>query len=209
MVGNLIRRMTDGCLLVVCVTIVSCSGAHNGQTMLHDVDDPMAKQRPVMHETAEQVELQNSTPKRQPTDPIYVSLIPPVLDEKMQQAEKAKGVMAERIRNEFAADPVIKLVEADLTRSGLMKPHIATPPDVEVSPSVSLKEAYGIDQKTGKPNRVLAVVFEATITSQMPPATYKVSELGHAIRNQEVSKRFAKQIKQVILEKIAPNIPAR
>jgi hypothetical protein len=55
---------------------------------------------------------------------------------------------------------------------------------------------------------MLAVVFEATITSQTPPAIYTVSESGHAQRNLEVSKRFAKQVKQVILEKIGPNIPA-
>jgi hypothetical protein len=36
-----------------------------------------------------------------------------------------------------------------------------------------------------------------------------VSESGHALRNLEVSKRFAKQIKQVILEKIGPGIAAR
>ena len=40
-------------------------------------------------------------------------------------------------------------------------------------------------------------------------ATYNVSESGHALRNLEVSKRFAKQIKQVILEKIGPGIAAR
>ena len=188
----------------------------NGQTTIHDPDDPMAKQQvtaqaamdPLNEKRAEPFELQGRIPTRQPNDPIYVSLAPPVLDEKMQQAEKAKGVMAERIRNEFASDPIIKLIEPDLTRSGLLKPHMAAAADVEVSPKVSLKEAYGIDQKTGKPSKVLAVVFEATITSQVPPATYNVSELGYAVRNQEVSKRFANHVKQVILEKIGPNIPA-
>jgi len=77
-----------------------------------------------------------------------------------------------------------------------------------VSPKVSLKEAYGIDRKTGKPSKTLAVVFEATITSQVPPATYNVSESGHALRTLEVSKRFTMQVKQVIREKIGPAIPA-
>lgn len=188
----------------------------NGQTTIYDANDPIAKQQVAAQETMESLngktiepgELQSRAQKRQPNDPIYVSLAPPVLDEKMQQAEKTKGVMAERIRNEFSADPIIKLIEPDLTRSGLMRPHLAATADVEVSQKVSLKEAYGIDQKTGKPSKVLAVVFEATITSQVPPATYNVSELGYAVRNQEVSKRFANHLKQVILEKIGPNIPA-
>jgi hypothetical protein len=90
----------------------------------------------------------------------------------------------------------------------LLKPHGAASADVEVLPKVSLKEAYGIDRKTGKPGKMLAVVFEATITTQVPPATYNVSESGHVLRNLEVSKRFTKQVKQVILEKIGPNIPA-
>jgi hypothetical protein len=36
-----------------------------------------------------------------------------------------------------------------------------------------------------------------------------VSESGHVSKNVEVSKRFVKQVKQVILEKIGPNIPAQ
>ena len=55
---------------------------------------------------------------------------------------------------------------------------------------------------------MLAVVFEATITTQVPPATYNVAESGHVLKNLEVSKRFVKQVRQVILEKIAPTIPA-
>lgn len=197
MVANLMRRMTIACLLVVSMMIVACAA----------VEQSSVVQEPIERLTEKKFEGENHVPKRESNNPIYVSLAPPVLDEKMQQAEKEKGVMAERIRNEFADDPIIKLIEPDLTQSGLMKPHIAATPDVEVSPKVSLKEAYGLDQKTGKPSKVLAVVFEATITSHNPPATYKVSELGYAVRNQEVSKRFAKQVKQVILEKIAPALP--
>ncbi len=240
MVADFIRMMVLVCPVVGCAMIVGCSGGYytdrsNGETkvyhlgllgtktlvyevdqqghmIIHEGDDPMAKQQVTERETREQnektVELLSRVTKRQLNDPIYVSLVPPVLDEKMQQAEKAKGVMAERIRNELAAEPSIKLIEPDQTRSGLLKPHMTSTADVEVSPKVSLKEAYGIDQKTGKPSKVLAVVFEATITSHIPPATYTVSELGYAVRNQEVSKRFANHVKQVILEKIAPALPS-
>jgi hypothetical protein len=61
-----------------------------------------------------------------------------------------------------------------------------------------LAELY---RQTGKPGKMVAVVFEATITSQVPPASYTVSESGHILKNAEVSKRFAKQVKQVIVEK--------
>ena len=188
----------------------------NGSTTIHDADDPMAKRQAAAQENAEglnakradQLEQLSQMPKRQPNDPIYVSLAQPVLDTQMEKAERSKGVVAEQIRSEFEADPIIKLIEENSSRSGLLKPHGGASADVEVSPKVSLKEAYGIDRKTGKPSKMLAVVFEATITTQVPPATYNVSESGHVLRNLEVSKRFAKQVKQVILEKIGPNIPA-
>jgi hypothetical protein len=188
----------------------------NGKTTIHDADDPMAKRQAVAQEIAEQPSAKRAdqfeqfsrTSKRQLSDLIYVSLAPPVLDTQMQKAERSKGAVAEQIRSEFEADPVIRLIEENGSRSGLLKPHGAASADVEVLPKVSLKEAYGIDRKTGKPGKMLAVVFEATITTQVPPATYNVSESGHVLRNLEISKRFAKQVKQVILEKIGPNIPA-
>ena len=188
----------------------------NGKTTIHDADDPMAKRQAAAQEIAEQLSAKRAeqleqlsrAPKRQPSDPIYVSLAPPVLDAQMEKAERSKGAVAEQIRSEFEADPIIKLIGENRSRSGLFKPHMAASADVEVLPKVSLKEAYGIDRKTGKPSKMLAVVFEATITTQAPPATYNVSESGHVLRNLEVSKRFAKQVKQVILEKIAPTIPA-
>ncbi|MDH4305040.1 MAG: hypothetical protein OEV53_13355 [Nitrospira sp.] len=187
-----------------------------GQTVVYDPNDPMAKRQiaaqeaaaGLNHRKAERLEESTSASKRQPNEPIYVDLAPAELDEQMQKAERAKGAVADQIRSEFVADPVIKLIERNQERSGLMKPHLSAGADVEVLPKVSLKEAYGLDRKTGKPMKILAVVFEATITSQTPPATYRVSESGHAQRNLEVSKRFAKQVKQVILDKIGPNIPA-
>ena len=184
----------------------------SGKTIA-DADNPMVKRQAAIAEQpsakrADQLEQLSRTAKRQPSDPIYVSLAPPVLDPQMEKAERTKGVVAEQIRSEFAADPIIKLIEENPNQSGLMKPHVLASADVEVSPKVSLKEAYGIDRKTGKPSKTLAVVFEATITSQVPPATYNVSESGHALRTLEVSKRFTTQVKQIIREKIGPAIPA-
>jgi hypothetical protein len=188
----------------------------NGTTTIHDAEDPKAKQQAAAQEIAEQLsakradqlEQPSRTLKRQPNDPIYVGLAQPVLDTQMEKAERSKGAVAEQMRSEFEADPIIKLIEENRSRSGLLRSHGAPSADVEVSPKVSLKEAYGIDRKTGKPSKMLAVVFEATITTLVPPATYNVTESGHVLKNLEVSKRFAKQVRQVILEKIAPNIPA-
>jgi hypothetical protein len=237
--------LSSYCIAVLCLSLAACAGGYytskvngekkvyrvdeqgtktlvyetdpNGQTTIHDTQDPIAKRQVAAQETAEQVrarkaamlETLSAAPKRQPQDPIYVSLAPPVLDGKMQQAERSKGAVAQQILNEFASDPIIKLVAGNQARAGLKNPR-ATPSiaDVEVSSKVSIKEVYGVNRQTGKPGKMVAVVFEATITSQVPPASYTVSESGHILKNVEVSKRFAKQVKQVIVEKIGPGIPA-
>ena len=120
-----------------------------------------------------------------------------------------KGTIAQQIHNEFASDLIIKLVPGNQARAGLKNPR-ATPSiaDVKVSSKVSIKEVYGVNRQTGKPGKMVAVVFEATITSQVPPALYTVSESDHILQNVEVFKRFTKQVKQVIVKKISPNIPA-
>ncbi|MFZ3015304.1 MAG: hypothetical protein WA045_16485 [Nitrospira sp.] len=241
---HVLHMTSSVCLAVAVVMMVACSGGYytanvnggkkvyrvdeqgsktlvyetdqNGNTIIHDADDPRAKQQAAAQEIAEQLnakradQLEQSSRalKRQPTDPIYVSLAQPVLDTQMEKAERSKGAVAEQIRSELEADPIIKLIEENHSRSGLLRSHEVASADVAVSPKVSLKEAYGIDRKTGKPSKMLAVVFEATITTQVPPATYNVSESGHVLKNLEVSKRFAKQVRQVILEKIGPTIPA-
>ena len=188
-----------------------------GQTTIRDTPAPAAKRRALPQETSDRVRAKKSAPsatpsvttKRQADDPIYVSLAPPVLDEKMQQVEKPKGAVAQQIRSEFASDPVIKLVAGTQQTAEGGNPR-ATPSlaDVEVSPKVSIKEVYGLNDKTGKPGKMVAVVYEATITSQIPRATYTISETGYVFKNAEVSKRFTRQVRQVIVEKIGPGIPA-
>ena len=237
--------LSSCCVGVLCLALTACAGGYytskangekkvyrvdeqgtktlvyetdlNGQTTIHDTQDPMAKRQVAAQEMAEQIrakkaaqiEALSAAPKRQAEDPIYVSLPPPVLDGKMQQAEKPKGAVAQQIRNEFASDPIIKLVGGNQNLAGVGKlratPSIA---DVEVSSKVSMKEVVGVNRKTGKLGKMVTIVFEATITSQVPPASYTVSESGHILQNVEVSKRFAKQVKQVIVEKIGPSIPA-
>lgn len=118
----------------------------------------------------------------------------------MQEAEKPKGAVAQHIRKELSSDPVIQLVPGNKKAASII--------DVTVAPKVSLMEMRGVHRKTGKPGKMTAVVMEATITSQSPPAIYTVYESGHVLQNEEVSKRFAQQIREVILEKVGPQIPA-
>ncbi|NWF73985.1 MAG: hypothetical protein HXY51_13220 [Nitrospirae bacterium] len=231
--------LIPGCLVMVCLALTACTGGTNtskasradgqgskaalyetdydGQTSTRNTQDSKAKhQVPASHKAeqrrakkGEQIEGLSIAPKRRPNDPIYVSLVPPVLDSKMQQAEKSKGAVERQIRSEFTSDPIIKLIEGDRSSSDKGKlraaPSIA---DVEVAPKVSIKDIYVLQPQTGKPGKMTAVIFEATITSQEPPVTSTVSETGHVLQNVEVSKRFATQIKQVILERIGPGIPA-
>lgn len=190
----------------------------NGHTTIHDAEDPMAKRQVAAQEMGEQIRAKkaarleplSAVSKRQSRDSIYVNLAPPVLDGKMQQAEKSKGAVAQQIRNEFTSDPIIKLVPGNQDTARLGSPPVTqSTADVEVSSKVSLKEVYGVNRQTGKPGKMVAVVFEAIITSQVPPATYTVSETGHVLNNVEVSKRFARQVRQIIIEKIGPRIPTK
>lgn len=110
----------------------------------------------------------------------------------MQQAEKPKGAVAEQIRKGFTSDPIIKLVDDHQQVAGPLKLRIAPPvADVDVSSKVSMKKVVGVNCKTGKPGKMIAIVFEAIITAQVPPASYTVSESGHVLQHVEVSKRFA------------------
>lgn len=193
-------------IVLLSVAVAACTG---GDFASKDTgEDSVAKQQldaqtkgqQTQANEAEQSNLLNAKPLRGPQDPIYVNLASTVLDKKMQEAEKPKGAVAQHIRKELSSDPVIQLVPGNKKAASII--------DVTVAPKVSLMEMKGVHRKTGKPGKMTAVVMEATITSQSPPAIYTVYESGHVLQNEEVSKRFAKQIRQVILEKVGPQIPA-
>ncbi len=191
---------------VVCLALTACAGGYD-TSKVNGAAQEIAEQS--REKKALQIEALRAVPKRQSQDPIYVSLVPPILDSKTQQAEKPKGAVAQQIHKELTSDPIIKLVDDNQEVAGLMNLSVAMPiPDVEVSSKVSIKEVLGVNRKTGKRGNMVAIVFEAIITSQFPPASYTVTESGHVLHNVEVSKRFARQVKQVIVEKIGPDIPA-
>jgi len=191
---------------VLSVAVAACAGGdfaskNTGEDSVAKQQlDAQTKGQQAQANEAEQSSLLNAKPLRGPQDPIYVNLASTVLDKKMQEAEKPKGTVAQHIRKELSSDPVIQLVPGNKKAASII--------DVTVAPKVSLMEMKGVHRKSGKPGKMTAVVMEATITSQSPPAIYTVYESGHVQQNEEVSKRFAKQIRQVILEKVGPQIPA-
>lgn len=148
--------------------------------------------------------------KRRPEDPIFVNLAPAILDSRIRQGEKPKGAIGQHLRHEFAADPIIQLLPDPKNKIGRKTSQpVPDAADVEVVSTVSLKEILGVKGATGKPSKMLRIIFEATITSQSPPASYLVSESGPVLQHRAVSKRFAQQIRNVIIDKIGPDIPAR
>lgn len=203
------------CSAIVLSFALSACGARHPPTVADNTDVPMAGENLAPLEVAgagreEPKEIADVVQKRNPNDPIFVNLAAPVLDSKMRKAEKPKGAISQHLRNEFASDPIIQLIP-NTKNTKKQKISQTTPriPDVEVASTVSVQEVLGVNAKTGKPKKTLNIVFEATISSQSPPATYTVSESGHILKNRAVSKRFAKQIREVIVEKIGPEIPAR
>lgn len=193
-------------IVMLSVAVAACAGGDfaskdtGEDSVAKQQLDAQTKSQQTQTYEAEQSNLLNAKPLRGPQDPIYVNLASTVLDKKMQEAEKPKGAVAQHIRKELSSDPVIQLVPGNKKAASII--------DVTVVPKVSLMEMKGVHRKTGKPGKMTAVVMEATITSQSPPAMYTVYESGHVLQNEEVSKRFAQQIRQVILEKVGPQIPA-
>jgi hypothetical protein len=196
------------------LALAACAGGDYAST--GDGDDSLAKQQLDAAAMGEQTQANKSeqagtlsvSPKRGPQDPIYVTLAPPVLDKKMQEAEKPKGSVAQQIRKELSSDPVIQLLAGNKRATAGKSSPASSIADVTVASKVSMMEKKGMNRKTGKAGKITTVVMEATITSQSPPAIYTVYESGHVLQNTEVSKRFAKQIRQVIVEKVGPQIPA-
>ena len=207
--------MWAACSAVVLSCVLSACGTGHSTTVAESTDVPRADETLAPQEGAETGQEDSSdiadvVPKRSPNDPIFVNLVAPVLDSKMRKAEKPKGAIAQYLRNEFASDPIVRLLP-NSKPTKKQKVAQATPPtpDVDVTSKVSVQEVLGINAKTGKPKKILNILFEATISSQSPPVTYTVSESGHILKNVAVSKRFAKQIRTVIVENIGPDIPAR
>ncbi|MGE5894483.1 MAG: hypothetical protein ACM34I_10545 [bacterium] len=197
----------------------------SGKLTVYDETDPRAQQRRAQQRLEQKVEQANAdriekikqAPKRRPSDPIFVYLRPIELDEQLKKAEKPKGAVFDQIKKEIGNDSVIRLVGKDKVKTGEMAQAMnalrgdslvkAPGADVEVAIRGYLKEVYGLTQQ-GKPGSMIAVVFEATVTSNFLPASPKVEESGNIFRNAEVTRQLGEKIKHIIKNEIGPTIPA-
>lgn len=197
-----------------------------GNTVVHDASDPMYQQRQAEQQRqqdlvalkTQRIERLKNAPKRSHGDPIYVNLHEIKLDNNLKKAEHSRDAVDKQVRAAFKSDKVIRLVsKKDLKRQEWAEigkaltgqnPYDATVADVEVVTRAYIKEIYGINKKTGKPDKMPALVYEATITSNHLPAEYTVKESGHILRNPQVTQRFAERVKAVITRKIGPDLPA-
>jgi hypothetical protein len=166
---------------------------------------------------ADRIETIKQAPKRRPNDPISVYLHQIELDEQLSRTERTKGAIFDQIKKEFEQDPIIRLVSKDKVKKGKNSQALnallgssstkAPASDVEVAIRGYMKEVYGLT-KDGKPGKMMALVFETTITSNFIPDSYKVEESGNIFLNVEVTHKLGDKIKQVIKNQIGPSIPA-
>jgi len=206
------RNLCIACSYAMLVIALSACAGGQTATVATDSTPPLAGERLTNNEIAgiSPALAAYAKQKRRPEDPIYVNLAPAVLDRKIRQSEKPKGAIGQHLRHEFASDPIIQLLPEPKNKIGRKTSQsVPTIADVEVVTTVSLKEVLGVKGTSGKPSKTVKVLFEATITSQFPPASYVVSESGPALQHLAVSKRFVQQIRDVIVEQIGPEIPAR
>ena len=198
----------------------------DGSAVIHDETDPMAQQYLAEKQRAEQARLQEDSrqerirnaKKRTASDPIYVALLPTELGANLASAQHSEGAVYEQIRKEFKDDPVIRLVsKEDLRRrewtqigKALTGSSSSTGPaaDITVRSNGDLKEVVGNSRKTGKPAKGVQIVLEAKISSNFLPAEYSVKETGNVFNNVEMTRKFAAQIKEIIKNRIGPEIPA-
>lgn len=189
-----------------------------GKLTVYDKNDKRAQQRMALQQgNADRAEKIKLAPKRRPNDPIYVNLQPVVLGEDLKKAERPQGAISEQVKKEFQNDTVIRLVSQDSDKDKKEKKTKMTilgrgsqqPPkaDADVSVNAYTEEVYGLT-KEGKPGKMIAVVFKATITSRFALDSYKVEESGNIFQNVEVTRRFGEKVKQMIKDRIGPVIPA-
>jgi len=154
--------------------------------------------------------------KRKPTDPIVVALFETDVADDLKK--NTKGRLFPQFRKEFENDSIIKLVDQKIVNKAAKqtskrrsmskdKPEVAA--DVSVFSYANIKETVGYSKKTKKTDKMIALVYTATVTSHyFSEDTCQVKETGNIFNNVEVTKKFADKIKEAIKNKIGPNIPS-
>ena len=144
----------------------------DGTTIVYDESDPMYQKHLIAKQFAEaasqaeadRIERIKQAKKRNPDDPIYVLLHPTEVGNSLKEAQLHEGAVDEHIRKEFKSDRIIKLVNRKRAkghwRSKMRKSLTQLGVDVEVSTRSYLKETVGINKKTRKTGKMIAIVFE-------------------------------------------------
>jgi len=189
-------------------------------------DDPnaRAKAEAVAKKKKENQKALANTPKRGPSDPIQMALFQTVVGENLRKATKKQGGVFPFFRKEFETDKVIKIMNQKKVDSYLKNYDFKTgqykkfsgfdrdprylPADIYVESNARLKEKYGISKATKKAASASYLFYKAIIHSEYSDQTWEVTESGHILKNQAVTKKFAKKIHDVILNKAGPHIPA-
>ena len=212
-------------LLVLIASLLSTVGCGNMVKTTHTVDgkqvttwaDPETAKRIEQEERnkAARMEAYRAAEKRSPNDPIVVALYETEVEPQLKA--NVQGKLFEQLRKEFENDGVIRLVEQNrlardshqVSAMGTQKPNDAGA-DVVVRSSARVSEELGINPKTGKPAKMIALVYQAQVfTPYSVDHQYTVTESGNLFRNIEVTRSFADKVKSVIKNRLGPEIPKR
>ena len=188
-------------------------------------DDPQARANAeaVAKQKQEQAAKLANAPKRGPNDPIQMALFQTAVSEDLRKATTKEGVFP-YLRKEFENDSIIKLMDQkevdqyDRTydfRTGKYKQFSSfdrgpeyLPADIYVETSATLEEKVGINKATHKLAKAPFLVYRAVIYSEYSDKKWDVSDEGFILQNVQVTKSFANKIRQVVMNEIAPTIPA-
>jgi hypothetical protein len=212
--------LTAALLLSGCSGMVKTTRVVDGKEVTVWTDPQTAKRyEQERKQKASKVDAYRKAEKRGPNDPIIVALYETEVEAKLKQ--NVKGRLFEQLRKEFEGDPVIKLVDQKVvSRAAQEKAHrmssfdnnpsSSVDADVSVFTTAAAREEAGVNRATGKVGKMVALSYHAKVASDyFPEETYSVEESGNIFRNVAVTRAFAQKIKEIIKNKIGPNIPKR
>ncbi len=198
----------------------------DGALTVYDETDPEAQQERRRRAQAEAVaqarvdrqERIKAAPKRKAGQPILIALPPTEVDANLAKAQHSEGAVFEEIRKGFEGDSVIRLVDRDREKAKKWSeaaallagrdPEASPAADVDVRTSARLKEVVGVRKDTGKLDKGVVIVFEATLVSNYLEGEYTVTESTGVFDNVAGTRRFVARIKETIQREIAPTLPA-
>lgn len=206
------------------VTTTTTVTDKDGKIISTDDPEARAKAEVAAKKKKEKQKALANTPKRGPMDSIHIALFQTVVGENLRKATKKQGGIFPFFRKEFDTDKVIKIMGQKKVDSysknydfktgrykkftGFDRSPTYLSVDIYVESTARLKEKYGISKATKKAASAPYLFYKAIIHSEYSDQTWEVTESGHILKNPEVTKKFANKIRDVILKKAGPTIPA-